>query len=254
MIDLYTHLLLNIGQGPKSEIVFAEIAKKLVEQGVTTAVVAPCNDGSGRMHRQNISTYVQQANELLSSKFIPLHLIAAQEVMASSEIPIQYANHQLMTVNDNDKYLYLRLPPSGFQFDIETLVYDLQLSGLIPVFLHPEKYPSFQENTNSLYKIAKQGAVLLLDAQSLLGMNSRKTKKVAFQLLDHGLCHAISSSASPSTYQKASLAKVYDVIGHQYGEELRDSLIENAKAIVNGYSILKDEPERIKKTKFLGIF
>lgn len=164
MIDLYTHLLLNIGQGPKSEIVFAEIAKKLVEQGVTTAVVAPCNDGSGRMHRQNISTYVQQVNELLSSKFIPLHLIAAQEVMASSEIPIQYANHQLMTVNDNDKYLYLRLPPSGFQFDIETLVYDLQLSGLIPVFLHPEKYPSFQENTNSLYKIAKQGACHLQKA------------------------------------------------------------------------------------------
>jgi len=254
MIDLYTHLLLNVGQGPKSESVFTEMAKKLVEQGVKTAVVAPFDDGSGRMQPKNIRTYIQQANELLSSKFIPLHLTGAQEVMASSDIPIQYNNHQLMTVNENNKYLYLRLPPQGFQFDIETLVYDLQLSGLIPVFLHPEKYPSFQENTNSLYKIAKQGAILLIDTQSFLGMNSRKTKKVAFQLLDHGLCHAISSSANPFTYQKASLAKVYDVISHQYGESLRDTLVENAQAIVTGYSILKDEPERIKKTKFLGIF
>ncbi|MBU8687444.1 tyrosine protein phosphatase [Priestia megaterium] len=254
MIDLYTHLLLNVGQVPKSEIVFTEIAKKLVEQGITTAVVAPCDDGSSRVHRQNVRTYIQQANELLSSKFIPLHLIGAQEVIASSDIPMQYNNHQLMTVNENNKYLYLRLPPQGFQFDIETLVYDLQLAGLIPVFLHPEKYPSFQENTNSLYKIVKQGAVLLLDAQNFLGMNSRKTKKVAFQLLDHGLCHAISSGVNPFTYQKASLAKVYNLISHQYGEALRDTLIENAQAIVSGHSISKDEPERIKKTKFLGIF
>lgn len=247
-------MLLNVGQGPKSETVFIEMTKKLVEQGITTAVVALCDDGSGSMHPKNIRAYIQQANELLSSNFIPLHLIGAQEVMASSDISIQYTNYQLMTVNENNKYLYLRLPPQEFQFDIETLVYDLQLSGLIPVFLHPEKYPSFQENTNSLYKIAKQGAVLLLDAQSFLGMNSRKTKKMAFQLLDHGLCHAISSSANPSTYQKASLTKVYDVISHQYGEALRDTLIENAQAIVTGYFILKDEPERIKKTKFLGIF
>ncbi|MGG3568554.1 CpsB/CapC family capsule biosynthesis tyrosine phosphatase [Priestia megaterium] len=192
MIDLYTHLLLNVGQGPKSESVFIEMAKQLVDQGITTAVVSPYDEGIGKIYVQGIKTYVQQANELLSSKFIPLHVIAAQEVMASSEVYMHYTNHELMTVNKNSKYLYLRLPPQGFQCDIETLVYDLQLSGFIPVLLHPEKYPLFQENTNSLYKIAKQGAILLLDAQSFLGVNSRKTKKVAFQLLEHGLCHAIS--------------------------------------------------------------
>ncbi|MCZ8493382.1 CpsB/CapC family capsule biosynthesis tyrosine phosphatase [Priestia megaterium] len=249
MIDLYTHLLLNVGQGPKSESVFTEMAKQLVEQGITTAVVSPYDEGIGKIYGQGIETYVQQANELLSSKFIPLHVIVAQEVMASSD-----TNHELMTVDKNPKYLYLRLSTQAFQCDIETLVYDLQLAGFIPVLLHPEKYPSFQENTNSLYKIAKQGAILLLDAQSFLGMNSRKTKKVAFQLLNHGLCHAISSSVTPSTYRKVSLAKVYNVISHQYGEALRDTLIENAQAIVSGYSISKDEPERIKKTKFLGIF
>ena len=254
MIDLYTHLLLSVGQGPKSESVFTEMAKQLVDQGITTAVVSPYDEGIEKVYGQGIKTYVQQANELLSSKFIPLHVIAAQEVMANSEVHMYYTNHELMTVNENSKYLYLRLPPQGFQCDIETLVYDLQLAGFIPVLLHPEKYPSFQENTNSLYKIAKQGAILLLDAQSFLGMNSRKTKKVAFQLLNHGLCHAISSSVTPSTYRKVSLAKVYDTISYQYGDALKETLRENAQAIVSGYSISKDEPERIKKTKFLGIF
>ncbi|MED3829494.1 tyrosine protein phosphatase [Priestia megaterium] len=250
MIDIYTNILPNVNSGPKSVEEFLEMANVLVKQGVTEVVAAPLYDGKVSGYREEVDL----ANEWLRKSSISLSVLPGQKVIASTNMIVSNEEYYTMTINENEKYMFLHIPQDVEIEVLENIAYELQLKGIVPVLNEPERHSLFVENPAHLYKLVKNGAVVQLSAQSVLGGNGSKAKKAAYQFIDHGLAHVIASGVNRENYQQYGLQKAYSAISKKYGNSKLYHFMENAEAIASGKAVYKQEPERIKKTKFLGIF
>ncbi|CAK8582450.1 tyrosine-protein phosphatase [Priestia megaterium] len=250
MIDIYTNILPNVNSGPKSVEEFLEMANVLVKQGVTEAVAAPLYDGKDSSCREGVDL----ANEWLRKSSISLKVLPGQKIVASTQMILSNEEYYMMTINENEKYMFLEIPQDVEIEVLENIAYELQLKGIVPVLNEPERHSLFVENPAHLYKLVKNGAVVQLSAQSVLGGNGSKAKKAAYQFIDHGLAHVIASGVNRENYQQYGLQKAYSAVSKKYGNSKLYHFMENAEAIASGKAVYKQEPERIKKTKFLGIF
>jgi protein-tyrosine phosphatase len=250
MIDIYTNILPNVNSGPKSAEEFLEMANVLVKQGVTEVVAAPLYDGKDSSYREGVDL----ANEWLRKSSISLRVLPGQKIVASTQMILSNEEFYMMIINGNEKYMFLEIPQDVEIEVLENIAYELQLKGIVPVLNEPERHLLFVENPAHLYKLVKNGAVVQLSAQSVLGGNGSKSKKAAYQFIDHGLAHVVASGVNRETYQQYGLQKAYSAVSKKYGNSKLYHFMENAEAIASGKAVYKQEPERIKKTKFLGIF
>lgn len=172
MIDIYTNILPNVNSGPKSVEEFLEMANVLVKQGVTEAVAAPLYDGKDSSCREGVDL----ANEWLRKSSISLKVLPGQKIVASTQMILSNEEYYMMTINENEKYMFLEIPQDVEIEVLENIAYELQLKGIVPVLNEPERHSLFVENPAHLYKLVKNGAVVQLSAQSVLGGNGSKAK------------------------------------------------------------------------------
>ncbi|TYR78839.1 tyrosine protein phosphatase [Priestia megaterium] len=245
MIDIYTYMMPKTSGSTKE---FQEAAKFLTDQGVKVVMAAP-----HETDYSPVSMYVDEANRVLESQVIPLKVVSGKRVMVNERF-IQTANRSFLTINDTNKYMLLGVPQKDKPTYLEHIVYELQLDGIVPIISEPERHPYFLENKDELYQLVKQGAIVQLASDSIVGANGKKEKKAAFQFIEHQLAHVIASGVSIDTYRHYSLDKAYEVIVKAYSQEKAKMFMQNAKAIVEGEGIQMLPPERVKKSKFLGLF
>jgi protein-tyrosine phosphatase len=251
VIDLYTNILPTIGKGPQDTNTFLAMAKTLVDQGVTAIVATP-------MYKVNeiqnsIQSYVDKANERLQHSFIPLTILPGQQMVLQEGLVQALERNECITLNHSKKYMLLQLPNELSALAVESILYQLQLKGIVPIISEPERHRSFLENPDNLYELVQKGAIVQLSADSLIGRNGRKEKKAAVSFIGCGLAHVIASGVNVDTYEHYSLPKAYDCIARQFGNQILYKLMENADYIIEGKAVFKEQPERIKKGKFLGI-
>ncbi|MEH7214290.1 CpsB/CapC family capsule biosynthesis tyrosine phosphatase [Priestia megaterium] len=245
MIDIYTHMLPRV-EGRKQQ--FIDAARYLVNQGVKA--VATTLD---KETNTSLSLYVKEANQTLKDNHIPLTIVEGTEVLASRQFAASY-RHQHDILPSHDKYMILTIPTQEEPSYLKDLLYDIQLKEIVPIISEPERHSYFLEHKDGLYKFVKKGAVIQLSSDSIIGKNGKQAKKAAMQFIEHNLAHVIASGASLDNYKQHSLRQAYDVITKEKGAETSQLLMQNAEATFNGQGIQILPPERIKKTKFLGIF
>lgn len=245
MIDIYTHMLPRV-EGRKQQ--FIDAARHLVNQGVKA--VATTLD---KETNTSLFLYVKEANQTLKDNNIPLTIVEGMEVVANRRFAESYQRRDAMLAS-NEKYIVLTIPKEEEADYLKQLIYDIQLNKIVPIISQPECHPYFLENKNTLYKFVKKGAIVQLSSDSIIGKNGKHAKKAAMQFIERNLAHVIASGASLDNYKQHSLRQAYDVITKEKGAETSQLLMQNAEATFNGQGIQILPPERIKKTKFLGIF
>ncbi|MDC7723207.1 tyrosine protein phosphatase [Priestia megaterium] len=245
MIDIYTHMLPRV-EGRKQQ--FIDAARHLVNQGVKA--VATTLD---KETNTSLFLYVKEANQTLKDNNIPLTIVEGMEVVADRRFAESYQRRDAMLAS-NEKYIVLTIPKEEEADYLKQLIYDIQLNKIVPIISEPECHPYFLENKNTLYKFVKKGAIVQLSSDSIIGKNGKHAKKAAMQFIERNLAHVIASGASLDNYKQHSLRQAYDVITKEKGAETSQLLMQNAEATFNGQGIQILPPERIKKTKFLGIF
>lgn len=241
MIDLYTDIVPKKLGASKA---FQEAALLLTENGIHTIIA----------NEQGLEPgYLDDINHMLESRVVPLRVMPGGRVPISERF-IQESRGNFQTINDNNKYMLLHISHQEKPVYMESLIYELQLDQLVPIISEPERHPYFLEHKEELYKLVKQGALVQISSDSIIGIHGKKVKQAAFEFLEHNLAHVVASGVTLTNYKKYSLPKAYKQIEKAYGASKVDMLMENAVAIVDGKGVQTLPPERVKKAKFLGLF
>ncbi|WP_374988843.1 CpsB/CapC family capsule biosynthesis tyrosine phosphatase [Priestia megaterium] len=236
--------------GPKSQGELLQMADTLVKHGITKVIATP----KYKELASSCTSAVDLANKYLRKASLSLTILPGQKVTASNHMTLFHQNFYRMTINVNEKYIFLETPQYMENKVMENISYELQLKGVVPVLNEPECHSLFIGNPANLYTLVKNGAVVQLSSQSMLGGNGSKAKRAAYQFIYHGLAHVIASGVNRENYQQYGLQKAYSAVSKKYGNSKLYHFMENAEAIASGKAVYKQEPEHIKKTKFLGIF
>jgi len=254
MIDIHSHILPYIDDGPQTIEEAIAMAKAALYEGITKIIATPHHkNGSYRNPKSHIVERVTEFNKALMERGIPLTVLAGQETRIHGDILKDYEDGELLTLAESG-YVFIELPSNHVPRYTEQLLYDMQVKGLFPIIVHPERNGEIIENPELLYQFVKKGALTQTTAASVCGLFGKKIKKFALEAIGANLTHFIASDAHNTKNRSFHLRDAYEVIKKEFGREQVYVFQENAELVVDGKTIYRDVPERIKKKKFLGIF
>ena len=254
MIDIHCHILPGIDDGAKELNESLEMARQAQAQGITRIVASPHHkNGSYENDLQSILTEVNLLNKELAREGIDLEILPGQEIRIYGEMEADL-DVDLLSVNNTGVYMLIEFPSSHLPRYANKLLFDLQLKGIVPIIVHPERNREIMEDPSRLYRLIKEGSLSQVTASSVTGRMGKKIKKFSLDLLSHDLAHFVASDAHNTTTRPFDLREAYEVVEKELGMSKRYQVQENPEEMVKGKMIDKDIPERIKKKKVLGLF
>jgi protein-tyrosine phosphatase len=254
MIDLHCHLLPGVDDGARDLSESIKMAQKAVEQGIHTIVATPHHlNNRYENPKQTIIDRVGELNNLLQEEKIDLNVLPGQETRIYGEMVEGYEIGEILPIN-HTQYVLVEFSSTHVPRYTEKLFYDLQMKGLVPVIVHPERNQEIVERPELLYSLVKKGALSQVTAASLCGDFGKKIKKFSLQLVEANLTHFIASDAHNTSNRTFKMREAFGIIQAKYGNDLVYLFQENAELVIEGSHIYKEVPERIKKKKFFQIF
>jgi protein-tyrosine phosphatase len=255
MIDIHCHILPGIDDGAQNEEDSIEMAKMAVSEGVTHIIATPHHKNRHwDNEKPSILQAVETLNALLTQNELPLTILPGQETRIYGEMIADYEAGELLTLNNSGKYIFVELPSNHVPRYTKQMLFDLQMIGLTPILVHPERNSELIEHPDMLYNFVKNGALTQVTAGSVAGDMGKKIQKFSNQLIENRLTHFVASDAHNTSTRPFRLRGAYEEIEGRFGTDARYMFQENAQLLTEGKNVFVDAPERIKKKKFLGLF
>ncbi|MDL4838950.1 tyrosine-protein phosphatase [Aquibacillus rhizosphaerae] len=255
MIDIHCHILPSVDDGAKHFEDSIAMAKQAVNQGIDTIIATPHHlNGSYENYKIDIIEDVKSLNARLAEEKIPLTILAGQETRINGEMIDGLERGHLLPLNETSGYLFVELPSNNVPRYTKQLLFDLQLYGVKPIIVHPERNKELIENPDILYEFVKNGTLTQVTAASVTGKFGKKIKEFSHQLIESNLTHFVSSDAHNTTTRGFCMQDANNEIKETYGSSMVYYFMENAQLVANGELIVGDVPDRVRKKKFLGLF
>ena len=139
MIDIHSHILYGVDDGPKSVEEALDMLEQAVEEGITEIISTshsfhPQYNVLSSVVTQQVTSLQQHINELQ----IPLQIHCGQEVRLVENIISLLENGEILTLA-NSNYLLLELPSSTVPNYTKRIINQLQVRGITPIIAHPER-------------------------------------------------------------------------------------------------------------------
>lgn len=256
MIDIHSHILPGVDDGAQTEADSIAMAEAAIAEGITKIVASPHHKNRTYDNdRADIEKHVATLNALFTKEGLPLEVIAGQEVRIYGEVLDDLEAGTILPVN-NTQYILIEFPSDTVPNYTEQLFYDMQLAGLIPVIVHPERNRELLSNHARMYKLISQGALSQVTAASVVGKFGEKIQTFSHQLIEANLTHFVASDAHNTTTRGFCMQEAFDLIGQKFGFDTVQTFIENGEYLVMNDNVHRMEPQQIKvkRKKLFGLF
>jgi protein-tyrosine phosphatase len=255
MIDIHSHILPGIDDGAQTLQDSVNMAEEAVKEGITHLFATPHHrNGRYENEKKTIISHVTLLNQELKNREIPLNIIPGQEIRLYKELIEDLDQDALLPLHHELKYLLIEFPSSNVPNYAAEILYELSLRNYQPIIVHPERNSEIIEKPDLLYNFINEGALTQVTANSVIGNFGKKIMNFSHDLIKANMAHFVASDAHNTSSRGFHLTKAYEVIQKQYGMDTRYYLQENAELVLKGETVLIEQPQHIKKKKFLGIF
>nr|WP_304220095.1 CpsB/CapC family capsule biosynthesis tyrosine phosphatase [Fredinandcohnia onubensis] len=255
MIDIHCHILPHLDDGAKDLSETIEMSKEAAQEGITKIIATPhYKKREYENSKEKILQVVEMVNKEISQQNIPITILPGQEPRIDGELLQDYNKGEILSLNNGGKYLFIEFPSGHVPRYAEQLLFDIQLNGLTPVIVHPERNSELIENPDMLYKLVKNGACTQITTSSVTGHFGKKIKKFSLQLVEYNLTHFVASDAHNLSTRPFRMREAFNVLDREFGVSAEYYFKENAELLVESKSIIKNTPERIKLKKLFGLF
>jgi len=255
MIDLHSHILPGIDDGAANEKESLEMMKAAIEDGITIIAATPHHqNGKFINEREVILSGVKRLNELAKEHHLNIQVVPGQEIRLYGEIEEDYRHKKLVTLGGDSEYILVEFSNRHVPRYTERLFYDIQILGLKPIIVHPERNLEIIESPEKLIHLIEKGALVQATAASITGCFGKKVHKFTHQLIEANAVHIIASDAHNTSSRGFQMKNAVEVLEKKYGADYVHYLKTNAKDILANNLVYPPQPELYKRKRILGLF
>ena len=213
MIDLHSHILAGLDDGPRTWEESLELARGAVAAGVTAMAATPHVREDYPTTAEEMEGGVAEVRVRLQEAGIPL------QVLPGGEIAVEELDRRSPDVlrrfglGGNPAYLLVETPYHGLPLDFEARLFRLRALGITPVVAHPERNSDLRHDRALLGRIVSAGALLQVTAESLTGGAGSRTRDAAHRLVGSGLAQCVASDSHGPQIRRAGLESVSAELG-----------------------------------------
>jgi protein-tyrosine phosphatase len=240
MIDIHSHIMPEIDDGARSVEEAVRMAELAAADGIEIMVSTP-HMFNGLSHNPGPDEIVERVNKLQDAVGSTLRIIPGSEVHVSHETAEQAKSHRVIRINTRN-YMLLEFPQLTVPTGVEDLFHKLELQGIRPILVHPERNAEIQGCPSIVTGFIEQGVLVQVTAMSITGEFGPASRECAEVLLRHNCVHFLATDTHRPERRPPVLSKGRDAAARIIGSERARKLVyDNPLAVVNGEPV-KMEP------------
>jgi len=212
MIDMHSHVLPGIDDGPGSAEGSLAMLRVAAAAGITTLMATPHVSGRYRNDSHTIAAAAEllQAARGAAEPGVEVRLGAEVAVTRIAELdPEELPGLRL----GDGPWLLVEPPFTEMVGGIENTIGDLHGLGYRVLLAHPERCPAFHRDPALLESLVDRGVLTSLTSGSLAGRFGSRARRLALALLDSGLAHNVASDAHDAVHRPPSIAAELEATG-----------------------------------------
>jgi protein-tyrosine phosphatase len=195
VIDLHSHLLPGVDDGPATMGDSVAMARAAWESGTRTMVCTPHMIAGYPTDPPRVHSGVRDLAAALREAEIGLKVTTGAEIALDHLPRMNDADLAMSTLGGRGEWLLLEMPFLGWPLRLGEILRDLEIRGFRAILAHPERADAIQRSPDRIRDVIGRGALVQLTAGSFLGDHGPAARRTAGILLAGGAAHLIASDA-----------------------------------------------------------
>lgn len=236
MLDIHTHCLPKMDDGPKSVYESKMLLKDCFSQGVEICVATPhCfihgyTDITGFIDKRN-QRYSELKEELEADRSgYPIIKLGA-EVYLDNDIS-KYEDVKGVCIGDSS-YMLIELPHHINLTLLSEWIYNLSLKGIKPIIAHIDRYGNWKE---IIRELGDEKIMYQVNASQFLSFSGRRFIR---RFCKYNGNFIVSSDMHNMSSRKCNMQKAYEKALKRYGNSAYDMFRNTAKKIIKNEDLVK---------------
>jgi protein-tyrosine phosphatase len=235
MIDIHSHMIPGVDDGPTSWEVALEMAQIARQDGIEHVVATPHANDTYQYDRELLESLLPELEQKAGET--PRFSLGCEVHLSYSNLQDVFAYPHRYAIGET-QYVLVELSVYGIPPHLEEVFFRLQAADLKPILAHPERHIQLQRDPDRVLQWIKAGCVIQVTASALSGFWRESAKKMAEWLLKHDAVHVLATDAHDATRRPPVLSRGRDVVAKLCSQQIADALtVDNPAAIVAGKSL-----------------
>jgi protein-tyrosine phosphatase len=216
MIDLHSHILPGLDDGPETLEGSLELARAAVADGIVLIAATPHVRADYPTTAGEMERGVEQLRIELKAAGIELELRPGGELELDRLTSLPLEELRRFGLGGSSQYLLVETPYAGWPLELPERLFRLRAEGLTPVLGHPERNPEVQADPEArLRPLVESGTLVQLTAASVDGRLGSKAGEASAKLLGLGLAHLLASDAHAPAVRAVGMTAAAEAIGDE---------------------------------------
>nr|CAI34426.1 protein-tyrosine phosphatase Wzh [Streptococcus pneumoniae] len=239
MIDIHSHIVFDVDDGPKSREESKALLAESYRQGVRTIVsTSHRRKGMFETPEEKIAENFLQVREIAKEVADDLVIAYGAEIYYTLDALEKLEKKEIPTLNDS-RYALIEFSMHTSYRQIHTGLSNILMLGITPVIAHIERYDALENNEKRVRELIDMGCYTQINSyhvlkSKLFGERYKFMKKRARYFLERDLVHVVASDMHNLNKRPPYIKEAYELISKQYGERrARELFIENPRLILS---------------------
>ena len=238
MIDIHSHIVFDVDDGPKSIEESKALLKEAYNQGVRTIVsTSHRRKGMFETPEEKIATNFIKVREIAKEIADDLVIAYGAEIYYTLDVLEKLEKKAIPTLNDS-RYALIEFSMHTPYREIHTGLSNILMLGITPVIAHIERYDALENNEKRVRELINMGCYTQINSNHVLRPKLFRErykfmKKRARYFLDRDLVHIVASDMHNLDSRPPYMEQAYEIIVKSYGRnKAKELFVENPRKIL----------------------
>lgn len=218
-IDVHCHILPGVDDGAADIRETREMLNIAYKEGIRCIIATPhFHPDRGKTEpkvlRERLKLVREEAARI-DERFL---VFLGTEIYFGQDIPELLKRKKVLSMNRRQFVLVEFSPSDSFTY-IKQGIQQLQMCGYQVILAHIERYTSITEDVGLAEELFQMGALIQVNAGSIIGDSGRTAKKFVKELLKEELVFCVGTDAHSSGKRAPRMKKAAGYVRKKYGEE-----------------------------------
>lgn len=224
-IDMHSHILPGLDDGSKNMEQSLAMLRIAQEEGIDAIIATPHNmPGKGCPTREILEERLAELQRAAEEEDISIEIYLGTEYYYREEVSQIFDREEAVTMADSDCVL-MEFNPLEEKSYIYNAVREAFSSGYTPIVAHVERYEQLMKKPEYVKNLKDMGALVQVNASSVIGDNGLHTKRDVKKLLKAGYVDFVSTDAHSDRNRAPRMEKCAAYLYKKYGESYANKLL-----------------------------
>ena len=237
MIDIHSHIVFEVDDGPKTIEDSRALLEESYRQGVRTIIsTSHRRKGMFETPEAKIEENFKQVQELAKEIADDLTVLYGAEIYYTSDILDKLEQEKIPRLADS-QYALIEFSMITPYKEIHTALSNVLRLGVTPVVAHIERYHCLENDEKKVRDLINMGCYTQINSSSVLkpklfGDTYKFMKKRAQFFLEKDLVHFVASDMHNLDPRPPYMQEAYQIISKKYGESHAEQLFRKNQELL----------------------